>query len=310
MNSKVHESTIQKDNLEPVWIMMLPSARKKASVLVDRKYRQCLRLLDFILKNNQFTIFPLSAERVIGSMLLLLVRLREEGMIDVRNTLELALRKMADIAIDIALALKSWDEVSLLVSNSVLMCNIHDDKSIKSYKIWVENKIKKIEDVQIREETRSHTEKLFEKMNYLVVDDNGKDEDLNAEKNIIRGMAQSMGINLDDPDDDIAQIVNIGLTDLDPTRVLKNCNKLYITLASGGLPARVLFLPTAGFKTLYCTLHKYGIASMSLDGAYKSFKEEHCSKCKDKCPHPNKWKWTRPWQQKQHELHKERFKPL
>ena len=147
-------------------------------------------------------------------------------------------------------------------------------------------------------------------MKILAAEDKGDDEDLAVEKDIIMGMAQSMGIDLDNPNDEIAKIVNIGLIDLDPTRVLKNCDKLYLVLGSSGLPARMLFLPSAGFKTLYCTLHKYGIASMSLEDVYKSFKEKYCSKCKDKCPHPKKWKWTRSWRQKQYELHKERFKPL
>ena len=308
MNSMVHQKTNQKDYIEPLWSMMLPTARKKASVLVNRKYRQCHRLLNFMLKNNQYNIIPLSVDRVIGSMVSFLLRLRREGMSEAAKSYELSLKNLADIAIDIAVALKNWQEVSLLISNSALICNFHDDECIHFYRAWIEDKIKKIEDAQIQRETLLQTKEHFEKAKQLIIEDNKDKEDLDVEKQIYIGMAQSMGINLEDPDDKIAQIINIGLRDLNPTRVLKNCDKLYVSSSSSGVPARMLFLPTAGSKTLYCTLNGYGIGGLSLDSVYKMFKEEYCSKCKKESPHPRRWKWSRLWQQKQHKLHGEKFK--
>lgn len=308
MNSMVHQKTNQKDYIEPLWSMMLPTARKKASVLVNRKYRQCHRLLNFMLKNNQYNIIPLSVDRVIGSMVSFLLRLRTEGMSEAAKSYELSLKNLADIAIDIAVALKNWQEVSLLISNSALICNFHDDECIHFYRAWIEDKIKKIEDAQIQRETLLQTKEHFEKAKQLIIEDNKDKEDLDVEKQIYMGMAQSMGINLEDPDDKIAQVINIGLRDLDPTRVLKFCDKLYISSGSSGVPARMLFLPTAGFKTLHCTLNGYGIGGLSLDIVYKMFKEEYCSKCKKESPHPRRWKWSRVWQQKQHKLHGEKFK--
>lgn len=308
MNSMLYQKTNQKDYIEPLWSMMLPTARKKASVLVNRKYRQCHRLLNFMLKNNQYNIIPLSVDRVIGSMGSFLLRLRTEGMSEAAKSYELSLKNLADIAIDIAVALKNWQEVSLLISNSALICNFHDDECIHFYRAWIEDKIKKIEDAQIQRETLLLTKEQTEKNKQLTIEDNKDKEDLDVEKQIYIGMAQSMGINIEDPDDKIAQIINIGLRDLDPTRVLKTCDKLYISPSSSGVPARMLFLPTAGSKTLYCTLNGYGIGGLSLDSVYKMFKEEYCSKCKKESPHPRRWKWSRVWQQKQHKLHGEKFK--
>ena len=308
MNSMVHQKTNQKDYIEPLWSMMLPTARKKASVLVNRKYRQCHRLLNFMLKNNQYNIIPLSVDRVIGSMVSFLLRLRREGMSEAAKSYELSLKNLADIAIGIAVALKNWQEASLLLSNSALICDFHDDECIHFYRAWIENKIKKIEDAQIQRKTLLQTKEHFEKAKQLIIEDNKDKEDLDVEKQIYIGMAQSMGINLEDPDDKIAQIINIGLRDLNPTRVLKNCDKLYVSSSSSGVPARMLFLPTAACKTLYCTLNGYGIGGLSLDSVYKMFKEEYCSKCKKESPHPRRWKWSRLWQQKQHKLHGEKFK--
>lgn len=123
-------------------------------------------------------------------------------------------------------------------------------------------------------------------------------------------MATSMGIDLEDPDDPIAQIVRIGIKDLDPTRILQNCKHLYISLGSIGLPARMLQLCTAGHKTLHCTLHEYNVGNISIDNAYDYMKKNYCSKCKDKSEHPKDWKWSREWQKEQYEIYGKRFRSV
>ena len=112
-------------------------------------------------------------------------------------------------------------------------------------------------------------------------------------------MAESLGIDLNEPDDEIAKIVRIGLQDLNPERVLKNCEHLFVSLGACGIPGRMLGLPTAGFKYIHCTKHGYGVGALKLDSAYGTLCDEHCNKCLDKKPHPENWHWTRDWQQKQ-----------
>ena len=113
------------------------------------------------------------------------------------------------------------------------------------------------------------------------------------------------------PQNLVARIVRIGLTDLDPTRVLKHCKHLFLAQGSYGLPAKTLGLPSAGSKTLWCTLHSYGIGGMELDSLYEEFMQrEHCAECRDAQPHPAGWAWTRDWQAKQHQVYGDRFRGL
>ncbi|MBI3665722.1 MAG: hypothetical protein HY236_05755 [Acidobacteria bacterium] len=117
-------------------------------------------------------------------------------------------------------------------------------------------------------------------------------------------MATALGIDLSDPDDRYAQIVRIGIADLDPSRVLKNCQHLFVTLGSRGLLAAWLRLPTAGQKVIHCTLHRYAGMGWTLDGIYRSFKRDYCDKCPDCSPHSPEWAYSEEWQQVENERHR------
>jgi hypothetical protein len=116
-------------------------------------------------------------------------------------------------------------------------------------------------------------------------------------------MATAMGVDLTNENDEVAQIINIGLRDLNPERVLKNCQHLFLQVGGGGVPAQMLGLQTAGFKTLFCTKFGHGWEALELDGAYSLMHKEHCEKCKVCEPHPASWKWNREWQEQQNKFH-------
>jgi hypothetical protein len=125
------------------------------------------------------------------------------------------------------------------------------------------------------------------------------------EQEIYRQMAKAQGINLDDPNDQIGQIVNIGITDFDPTRVLRHCQHFFVTVDTVALPGRWLALPTAGGKRLHCTLKNVAINGISLDTVYPAFKSRYCDGCESCLSHPPGWAYTHEWQRDQNELHKD-----
>jgi len=309
MNSLIHRDPRNIDIIEPLWSMMLPAARRNAAILVVRKYRQCHRLLRFMFSHEQFSVMPLGIELVIGNMLTFLLRLRTERMTDAAKVYELSLRNLAEHAIKISVAFRNWQEVSVIILNSALLCNFRDEISVKFYKAWIDKQVQQIQDVDIKGSVVEQANRQFEKMKEEV-SEKDENEDLEISRQIYIGMAESMGIDLSDSGDKIAEIVRIGLRDIDPTRVLKDCRYLYLAIGTGGVPARMLLLPTAGFKTLFCTLHNHGIGSMSLDNACESLKEDYCSKCKNRSPHPSDWKWSHSWQYEQDKIYKNKFRPL
>lgn len=120
--------------------------------------------------------------------------------------------------------------------------------------------------------------------------------------------AAALGINLNDPNDRFAKIVKIGLDDLDPTRVVKNCQHIHVMTTSYGMPAQMLGLQTAGSKKIVCLKHGHSCESLTLDGAYETFAEVApwakdqicCENCPDKVCHPSGWTWSEEWHAEQH----------
>gem|GEM_PF-4789191 len=125
--------------------------------------------------------------------------------------------------------------------------------------------------------------------------------------------AAALGIDLDNPNDRIAEVVRIGLDDLDPTRVLKNCQHMHVITTFRGVPAEMLGLPTAGGKRIICLKHGHGVENLSLDNAYefsaKSYPwtkgEIRCDNCADKAPHPADWEWSEEWHAQQQPKYEE-----
>lgn len=110
-------------------------------------------------------------------------------------------------------------------------------------------------------------------------------------------LAKKAGVDFSNEKDPITQIINIGLKDRNPERILKHCEHLWISIGSYGIPAEMIGLPTAGSKFLYCDITGYCIYGMQLDVLLESLKGQKCKNCAHHKPRPQDWKWSRKWQQ-------------
>jgi hypothetical protein len=126
-----------------------------------------------------------------------------------------------------------------------------------------------------------------------------------TDEQIYQNMASAIGIDLADPDDQLAKLVRTAISDLNPSRVLRDCEHLFVTVRPMGLVAELLRLPTMGQKAVHCELHKYSVVGSTLDGAYRSFKRSYCASCPDKCPRPADWQYSPEWQEAENERHRE-----
>lgn len=120
--------------------------------------------------------------------------------------------------------------------------------------------------------------------------------------------AEDMGIDLSDPEDTAAQLVRIGLEDLNPTQYLKNCVHTHLAFPYPGGIAEILGMPTAGMKRVVCLKHGHSVDNLRLKVAYDIFARkdlalgEHicCETCADKAPHPEDWDLPDDWEKEQH----------
>jgi hypothetical protein len=94
-------------------------------------------------------------------------------------------------------------------------------------------------------------------------------------------------------------LAKIGIADLDPSRILAECEHIFITIGSRGIVADLLAMPTAGQKILHCDLHEYAIQGRSLDGAYSHFKKTFCDNCSDCSPRPSSSQYSEDWQEEE-----------
>jgi len=106
-------------------------------------------------------------------------------------------------------------------------------------------------------------------------------------------------------------MVKTGIADLDPTRVLRNCTHMFVTLSRRGhnffrvALAQQLQLQTMRAKVMRCTKHKYTRVGISFDETYELFKTDYCDKCPDRQPRPADWQYTHEWQQGENERNKD-----
>lgn len=121
---------------------------------------------------------------------------------------------------------------------------------------------------------------------------------IEEEIEILKQQMRGLGVNIDNPETDIDKAIVEALCSINPERVLKPCIYRYIFVRTSPL-GQMINLFTLGVKGMYCTKHKYRMETVFLDNLSIGMNEQYCSKCKDKCTHPDNWKWSRKWQQEQ-----------
>ncbi len=309
MNRKIHDAeggTV--GGLDFICSTMLGVARQQALRKVLRVYNQCLRLIILVLNLEEYWIIPRVVLRVAQALPPVFMHLWGEQLEKTASLLRDNVGGLLTKAVAISFALKDWDNMAQLVYSAFTANSQNDKQHYQETYAWAFKTLNGIPDESCRKLWLEHLEEFCQTYNpdKNKIEFQEPDVPIEEEYQIYIQMAQAMGINLDDPNDKIAQIVKIGLQDLNPERVLKNCKHLFVYVGHYGIPAEMLKLYTAGSKYLRCLKRDVAIGGLSLDGIYDSMKREYCSKCKDKNPWPDDWKWTRSWQNEESvkEIHK------
>jgi hypothetical protein len=264
-----------------------------ATVLELRRLQQ--HFLWMIRKRNFELVAP-AWILLVQDVMPFIMRLRAEGLDESAGQLAQWLDNTGNIAIEISKSLKNWNEVAFCALSTIFVAAPLTTTTREVRFTRAKEIIESIPDETVRKKALVDLAEFREK-------EQKQDITPDDEVLIFRQMATAMGVDLANKSDEVAQIINIGLRDLNPERVLRNCRHLFVQIVGGGVPAQMLGLQTAGFKTLYCTKFGHGWGALELDAAYNLMKREHCEKCKSCEPHPVSWKWNREWQEQQNKLH-------
>jgi hypothetical protein len=287
---------------DPAWRLHLAYRRRQVAERLLRKYRHCGRLMNFALRSQHPAVIPDAAHRIAAALGLLTGRLDSEGLCHAADSYRDSHRQLAEIGIEVAAARGRWDEVALITSDTfLLLAGRQDPAGVEAAAAWAESHLRKIAD----DACRSRSVALLHKHKAGLLQERSTKKDGHdqaVEQQIYRQMAGALGIDLADPNDPLAVMVRQGLADLNPGRVLRFCKHLFVSLGSGGLPAVLIRLPTAGIKRLQCTVHGYGVEAFALDDCSEGMQQEFCSKCGDREPHSADWEWTNAWKQNQNAI--------
>jgi hypothetical protein len=273
--------------------------RLRVSRSVLRHFALLQHLLVQMIEAGHFRVVPQAWVQLAMDMAVFLARLRREGLGEGSQHLAAWLDTVGEFSVEIAKTLCNWPDVTICSVQLVAIGDMDDAEDIEARTERAKRFIESIEDPTEKQEGIECLE------GFLAISQTpDREPSTEQEIEMYRQIARGLRIDFDNPRNEVDQIVAIGIRDLNPERVLKHCQNLFVSIGFSGLPAQMMGLPTAGGKFLHCTKHGFSVGGMRLDDLDAMFREEHCKGCKDCQPHPDGWTWTRPWQQEQDRKHK------
>lgn len=297
LNHQIHQQTKNDFNHS-----LLNIARQASAIQVLREFHKTQNAIIRLLVAEGDHLLTQAWARFVMDGLRFLLRLRKDGFQEAEAQLTHWLLLVGDFALKTSLQYKQWSDIMLCVVPKLsLAIQNNEEEYLSSYKEMREL-IEQIENEETRQESIEWLEE-YHKSN--VTQRSLKELSTRDEEAIYKQMARSLGIDPENPKNDIDRIVQIGLRDLNPERILKHCRYLFVSPGPHGIPAEMLHLPTAGFKWLHCTKHDYSLSALSLDDLYQAFHQLHCKSCSDGVPHHQEWKWNQEWQGEQHNKFKD-----
>jgi len=286
---------------DPIWGSVLAFHRAALMRKITVKYNQCLRLTQYAANSIHRWALPEALLRIPVAAGVFVLRLRIEELTtaaDYYSASGLEVCKLVAWICD-----ESHDETQLpgVVLGAVLLSQNLSDENLE----WAQQVIGRIQDQEIKQTAQFLLDRALRRRG----GEKFEDDIETTTRQIVENMAISLGINMSDPNDPTAKLVQIGIEDADPGRVLKNCEHIFVSIAPNpplsptGVLARTLGLPSIGPKILHCDLHNYYESGATLDFAYGKFKRQFCAGCSESAPRPPGWSYSDEWQDQENLRH-------
>jgi len=284
-------------NEKPFWLVFLNIQRQAVAIKVRKNIRRMFKLLDYAIKNKSYQIAPSLITKLCEESGVYFIRLENEGLVDEAQKLRRCFDDAVNLGISIANSYKNYEEIAHL------------------YSAWTQLTVAKEKERRFAEAMRNIEElpefdgkkmliEMFQKhlqihkeMPKRSIDDASVED----EEKIYRSMIEASGIDLEKGQNSTANILRIGLKDLNPGRVLKLCIHRFAKPIRHGLIGEIFKLISAGSKLIYCTKHERTIEGIDLDSISETMNKFYCNKCPDRASHPGEWTWTKKWQLEQND---------
>lgn len=281
--------------------------RIEASGRVARDFGRSLGIINRCVIKRQYVVIPYALNELAEATMPLVQALRMCGQNQTADAYVEAVWKMLPLSISIAKALiKDDDAVGILSSVGVKLVALGDSEAIATVKAMVADFERAL---AVDPPFARQGEVLAGIRDFVAMVEQEsllkpKSKPSMAEaRAFYEQQAVALGIDLSDPNDRMAEIVRIGLEDLDPTRVARNCKYIHLRHGSYGIPAEMLGLRSAGSKNIICLKHGHSLQGFKLDELYRMFSQKwpwdregiRCENCPDKTPHEPDWNWSEEW---------------
>ncbi len=296
LNWKLHVET-EGDDFSRV---IADTARRTVLVDLFREYERCQFLLGRTVQRNAQEYYPKFWGQHCTDIYVYLLTLWARGSNEPADVLIAHLSMTCEYAVRVAALFEQWDDLIDCARQYVALVNLGDAAGVQARAGEASRFLELLPDDSLRERGREGIQESI-----AHVTKGPREPSIDDEIEVYRQMATAMGVNLDDPHDDVARIVRIGLRDLNPSRALEHCVHLFVAVGNYGLPGRMLRLPTAGSKWLHCTKLDVSLYGLELDHLSERMKLEHCEGCEFHEAHAADWRWSREWQRAQDARHAE-----
>lgn len=274
---------IHADGGDALWRARIQIQRAKLATRLSQKYRQCVRIVNLGLRSKHRWVLSEAIGRLSHAVSKFAMQTRAQGYEDAARDLDRHAFDICKVAARVALEVRDEHAV-LSAAMAVLLISSAPDS--ESY-LWAVETMKAVTDPALHEIFATAVDRDRRRRAGEVFPDDFRA----TPEQIYQIMASSLGIDLSDQTDPVAQLVRIGIADLNPERVLRDCEHLAVQIESAGILPDTLRLPTAGSKLFRCMRHGYLARAISLDAGHAGFKKHFCDKCADRSPRPASWVW-------------------
>ncbi|MEW6211056.1 MAG: DUF4365 domain-containing protein [Acidobacteriota bacterium] len=283
LNWKLHEKSV-----DLFWKAQLVFERSNSFRKIVRSYNHCIRLARYAANSKDSWALSLALLRIVEAISIFIMRLSKEGQNEIADQYSSSSLQLCRLAAWIAEQNSDDDALFYCI---VAALPLKRDPNSDAWN-WALKTVKLIK----KQEAKENAQKMIDSHTRRISGEYIEGDIKTTRKQVYENMASGLGIDLSDPTDLEAEIVRIGLKDLDPSRVLKNCEHLFVSAGLSAPPIAVLLqMPSAGEKIIHCTLHRYAISGLLLDNIYNFFKQRYCDHCPDCSPRPSTWECSEEW---------------